>query len=185
MEHGRTPDSPGGRFVTANSEREAWVQSIERAGAVILVGGTDGTYETGLIARRQGKPVLPLADTRHRNFSDAYHMYFGNLDSWDTQPIADLNREDFEDLSGPTPTVATDMIRLLKRLFGLQPQRIPSPAAPKRPTTGAASELWRGAASELWREKLSYFQQQEAIVAHPVTRFALKKQIEEIHGEDY
>jgi TIR domain len=175
MEHGRTPDFPGGRFMAANSDREAWVHSIERAEAVILVGGAGGTYETGLIARRQGKPVLPVADTRHGNFSDAYHMYFGILDSWNTQPISDLNREDFEDLSGPAPTVATDVIRLLKRLFGLQPQRIPSPAAPRRPTTSVALELWR--------EKLSYLQQQEAIVADPATRFALKKQIEEIHGK--
>jgi hypothetical protein len=41
MERGWTPDFPGGRFVTANSDREAWVQSIERAEAVILVGGEE------------------------------------------------------------------------------------------------------------------------------------------------
>ena len=97
------------------------------------------------------------------------------MDSWNAQPIASLNREDFEDLSGPAPAVATDVIRLLKRLFGLQPQRLLSPAAPRRPTTSAALELWR--------EKLSYLQQQEAIVADPATRFALKKQIEEIHDK--
>ena len=40
MERGRTPDFPAGRFVTANSDREAWEQSIAKAEAVILVGGT-------------------------------------------------------------------------------------------------------------------------------------------------
>jgi hypothetical protein len=36
---------------------------------------------------------------------------------------------------------------------------------------------------EPWSEKLSYLQQQEAILADPVQRFALKKQIEEIHDK--
>jgi hypothetical protein len=90
-------------------------------------------------------------------------------------PIAGLNREDFEDLSAPAPAVATDAIRLLKRLFGLQPQRISSPAAPRRPRNSAALELWH--------EKLEYLQQQEAIVADPATKFALKKQIEEIQDK--
>ena len=129
MERGRTPDFPGGRFVTANSDREAWEQSIARAEAVILVGGVGGTYETGHIARRQGKPVLPLADTRDGNFPDVIRTYFEMLDVWSTEPIAGLNREDLEYLSAPTPAVATDAIRLLKRLFGLQPQRMSSPAA--------------------------------------------------------
>jgi hypothetical protein len=171
MERGRTPDFPAGRFVTANSDREAWEQSIARADAVILVGGVGGTYETGQIARRQGKPVFPLADTRDGNFPDAYRIYFEILDSWSAQPIAGLEREDFEDLSAPAPAVATDVIRLLKRLFGLQPQRISSPAAPRRPRNSAALELWH--------EKLSYLQQQEAISAEAAQKFALKKLIEE------
>jgi hypothetical protein len=79
--------------------------------------------------------------------------------------------EEFEDLSAPAPAVATDVIRLLKRLFGLQAQRISSPAAPRRPSKSAALELWN--------EKLEYLQQQEAVVADPATKFALKKQIEE------
>jgi hypothetical protein len=175
MERGRTPDFPGGRFVTANSDREAWERSIARAEAVILVGGVGGTYETGQIARRQGKPVLPLADTRDGNFPDAYRTYFEILDSWSTQPIAGLKPEDFEDLSAPAPAVATDAIRLLKRLFGLQPQRISSPTAPRRPKNSAALELWN--------EKLDYLQQQEAVVADPATKFALKKQIEEVQDK--
>jgi hypothetical protein len=138
---------------------------------VILVGGVGGTYETGQIARRQGKPVFPIADTRDGNFPDAYRMYFEILDSWSAQPIAGLEREDFEDLSAPAPAVATDAIRLLKRLFGLQPQRISSPAVPRRPTTSAALQLWR--------EKLDYLQIQEATIADPAQKFALKKQIEE------
>jgi SLOG cluster4 family len=171
MERGRTPDFPAGRFVTANSDREAWDKSIARAEAVILVGGVGGTYETGKIARRQGKPVLPLADTRDGNFPDAYRTYFEILDSWNAQPIAGLNREDFEDLSAPAPAVATDVIRLLKRLFGLQPGRISSPAAPRRPTTSAALQLWR--------EKLDYLLNQEAISSGPAQKFELQKLIKE------
>jgi TIR domain-containing protein len=81
MERDRTPDFPGGRFFTAHSDREAWEQSIARADAVLLVGGLGGTYETGRIARHQGKPVLPLPDTREDNFPDAYRTYFEILDS--------------------------------------------------------------------------------------------------------
>jgi hypothetical protein len=84
--------------------------------------------------------------------------------------------EDLEDLSGPAPAVVTDVIRLLKRWFGLQPQRISSPAAaPRHPTTRAASQLWL--------EKLSYLEQQQAFLADSEQKFSLKKQIEEAQNK--
>ncbi|WP_158453785.1 hypothetical protein [Pontibacter korlensis] len=34
------------------------------ADAIILIEGVGGTYTAGVIALGQGKPILPLADTR-------------------------------------------------------------------------------------------------------------------------
>jgi hypothetical protein len=65
-----------------------------------------------------------------------------------------------------------------KGSFGLgervAPRPVPFPGQPAR--TG-------GKAAAIWREKLDFLQEQEAIVADPAQRFALRKQIEEARAK--
>lgn len=117
MRGGATPHFPAGRLVSDGSEDEAWRHSIERADAVILVGGLGGTYQTGQWALQAGKPVFPLADTRDPLgiHQDAREFYFATLREWSKNPASRFLTEDqFRDLSGPAPGVVTDLVRLLK-----------------------------------------------------------------------
>jgi len=88
MQRGATPEFPAGRLVSGGSDDEAWRHSIERADAVVLVGGLGGTYQTGKWAMQAGKPVFPLADTRGPlgTHSDAYKFYFASRTSWPSKP---------------------------------------------------------------------------------------------------
>ena len=64
MAEGETPHFPAGRLLNEKTEDEAWRRSIERADAVVLVGGIGGTLTTGQWAVQMGKPVFPIADSR-------------------------------------------------------------------------------------------------------------------------
>lgn len=123
MRKGATPDFPAGRLVSGGSEKQAWRHSIERADAVVLVGGIGGTYQTGEWALQVGKPVFPLADTRGPlgTHSDAYKFYFATLQDWSHNPASRLLSEDqFRDLSNPAPGVVAGLVRLLKLMLGSQ-----------------------------------------------------------------
>lgn len=171
LERGRTPDFPSGRFITRASDAEAWEASIVKADAVVLIGGIGGTYETGQLALRQGKPVLPLADTRDGGHSDAYKFYFEMLQNWDARPIKGLTSDQYPCLADPAPGVVTDLVRLLETMFGHQSNRILSAEVQRQSN--------RAAALELWREKLEYLLKEEALVVDSSSKFKLKKEIEE------
>jgi hypothetical protein len=120
MRKGATPDFPAGRLVSRGSEDTAWRLSIERADAVVLVGGLGGTYQTGEWAQEARKLVFPLADTRGplNTHQDAYKFYFAMLKHWSRNPVSDFLTEDhFRDLGNPAPGVVGDLIRLLKLAF--------------------------------------------------------------------
>jgi len=171
MEKGQKPDFPAGRFFTAGSDDEAWSASIAKADAVALIGGVGGTYETGKIARRQGKPVLPLADTRDEGHSDAYKFYFEMIEQWDAKPVQGLTLDAFQSLADPAPDVASDLVQLLDILFGRQLHRVTSPRSQRQPN--------RDAALELWQEKLAYLLNEEPLTVDSSQKFKLKKEIEE------
>jgi hypothetical protein len=117
MRKGATPHFPAGRLVSGGSEETAWRLSIERADAVVLVGGVGGTYQTGDWAQQAGKPVFPLADTRGplHTHEDAYKFYFAMLQHWSRNPVSRFLTEDqFRDLGNPVPGVVADLVRLLK-----------------------------------------------------------------------
>ena len=133
--------------------------------------GIGGTYETGQIARRQGKPVLPLADTRDSGHSDAYRIYFEMVQRWDVEPVAGLTLDAFQSLADPALDVATDLVRLLEAIFGQQPHRVSSPLNQRQPN--------RAAALELWKEKLAFLLREEALAVDSSQKFKLKKEIEE------
>ena len=117
MREGATPDFPAGRLVSGGSDDEAWHRSIERADAIVLIGGLGGTYQTGEWAVQQGKLVFPLADTRGPlgTHHDAYNFYFATLRDWSRNPVSRRMTEDqFQDLGSPAPGVVDDLVRLLK-----------------------------------------------------------------------
>jgi len=120
MQEGSTPEFPAGRLHLRKSDEEAWRHSIERADAVLLVGGMGGTYQTGKWALQSGKPVLPLADTRGSLglHADAYRFYFDTLQRWELNPASKkLTREQFEDLAGAAPRVGRTAVRLLRTVL--------------------------------------------------------------------
>jgi hypothetical protein len=119
MPKGSNPDFPAGRLIREGSEDEAWIASIQRADAVVLIGGIGGTYQTGKMALECGKPVLPLADTKTANFhKDSYKFYLETMENWPRNPASlKVTISDFEELANPSPGVADDLIRLLKRVL--------------------------------------------------------------------
>lgn len=176
MKRGCTPDFPGGRFKSFATENDAWEASVMNAQVIILIGGLGGTYESGLMARRQGKPVLPLADTRcsgEVSHGDAYNFYFKILESWATQPIAGLTEEEFSELAGPAPEVVGDCMNLLVKLFGRQPNE----------ATSNRRLSHTQAAVALWREKLAYLMEQEAITFDPAMKFKILQDIKEAQAK--
>lgn len=175
MEKGRTPDFPAGRFFTEGSDAKAWEASIAKADAVALIGGVGGTYKTGQLARRQGKPVLPLADTRDEGHSDAYKFYFEMIQGWNVKPVDGLSLDAFQSLADPAPDVVKDLVRLLETLFGSQPHRVTSSQNQRQPN--------RDAALELWSEKLAYLLKEEPLTVDPSYKFKLMKEIEEVQGK--
>jgi len=121
MQEGATPDFPAGRLVSGGSDDEAWRRSIERADAIVLIGGLGGTYQTGEWALQQDKPVFPLADTRGPlgTHDDAYKFYFATLKDWSRNPASRrLTEDQFQDLGNPAPGVVGDLVRLLKIALG-------------------------------------------------------------------
>jgi hypothetical protein len=121
MREGATPDFPAGRLVSGGSDDEAWRRSIERADAIVLIGGLGGTYQTGEWALQQDKPVFPLADTRGPlgTHDDAYKFYFTTLKDWSRNPASRrLTEDQFQVLGNPAPGVAGDLVRLLKVALG-------------------------------------------------------------------
>jgi hypothetical protein len=120
MAEGETPHFPSGRLVSEGTDDEAWRRSIERANAVILVGGVGGTLTTGRWAVQTGRPVFPIADSRGPagTHGDAYKFYFRTLREWPRNPISKfLTKEQFEELGNPAPGVVKDLTRLLLSAF--------------------------------------------------------------------
>jgi hypothetical protein len=164
------PDYPGGDLVMAASFILARDLSIGKASAIVLLGGLSGAYDIGLMARQRGKVVLPVADTRDARHEAAYRTYLEMRASWETQGVPGLTLAEFGDLAVPVPGAIDEVIKLLEKLFGIQPDKV-STQENRR-----SREL---AAVKLWQEKLDYLQQQEAISADAAQKFALRKQIED------
>jgi len=116
MRLGKTPNYPAGRLVNRGVENDAWMHSIERSDAVVMIGGMGGTWQTGEWAKTLGKPVFPIAHSRGFPYShsDAYNYYFQTLREWPANPLAKkLTREEFEVLGNPPPIVIRDLVRIL------------------------------------------------------------------------
>ncbi|MDX8501919.1 TIR domain-containing protein [Mesorhizobium sp. VK4C] len=119
MQEGALPHFPAGRLVSGGSEEDAWVRSISRADAVVLIGGLGGTYRTGEVALQLGKYVFPLADTRVSKdmHDDAYRFYFAMLRDWENCRMSNISEDDFLAVSNPSPGVVADLVKLLGRVL--------------------------------------------------------------------
>jgi SLOG cluster4 family len=110
------PAFTGGQWHPAASDDDAWRESVERADAVVLIGGLGGTKGTAKLARRLGKVLLPLADTRDEGHDDAYEVYFDTVRHWAEVPVAGLTLEQFYTLGEPAPAVVDRVIEIVSSL---------------------------------------------------------------------
>jgi TIR domain/SLOG cluster4 family len=69
------PPFTAGQLFFVSKGQEEWLEPIQRADAVLLLGGIGGTWTTGEMALGICKPVLPLADTG----GDAKKLYLQML----------------------------------------------------------------------------------------------------------
>ncbi|MBY5416114.1 TIR domain-containing protein [Rhizobium leguminosarum] len=120
MPEGSRPHFPAGRLVNLGTENDAWRHSVERADAIILVGGLGGTYQTGTLGLEIGKGVFSLPNTREANKShaDAFNFYYDVLKCWSATPLASVLRiDEYEELAGPASTTVSTLIDLLRSYF--------------------------------------------------------------------
>jgi hypothetical protein len=107
------PEFAAGQLFFVEERRKEWTEPIQRAGAVLLLGGLGGTLTTGKMALEMNKPVLPLADTD----GDAKKMYLQMLREWERYDWMGLNRKQFQYLARPRQDGVDAAISLLELLF--------------------------------------------------------------------
>ena len=107
------PPFTAGQLFFVNKGKEEWLEPIERADTVLLLGGVGGTLKTGELALGARKPVLPLADTG----GDAKKLYLQMLRDWDRYVWVNLSREQFQRIARPRLGGADAAIELLGILF--------------------------------------------------------------------
>lgn len=109
----KLPAFPAGNLVVVkDGSIEEWTEGVDRASAVILIGGVGGTWQTGEIALERGKPVFPLADTG----DDALKFYMHMIKLWDRFQIPNITRSQFQVTAREAPKVVADVISLLKQI---------------------------------------------------------------------
>lgn len=63
VKEGTFPDYHGGRAAYFKEYFDGFTAEIQRADAVVLLGGVGGTYEVASLARQQGRPIFPVPGT--------------------------------------------------------------------------------------------------------------------------
>lgn len=87
-----------GEVIEVADDLEEWVEAINRAQAVVLVGGLGGTYGTYDHARRRHVPVVPIPGTG----GDAERAFHDILKRWsDESPFRRVSRAEFAHLDVP------------------------------------------------------------------------------------
>jgi predicted Rossmann-fold nucleotide-binding protein len=95
----RRPDFQGGQTVSAPDD-QAWRSSVEKADAIVLIGGLGGTFRTGEMAQYRSKPVFPIAGTGGNGHEDAKRYFSRMMERWAERPIQGISIEDFSLLGG-------------------------------------------------------------------------------------
>lgn len=109
----KLPSFPAGNLIVVRDGTiEEWTEGIDRATAVILIGGIGGTWRTGELAIERGKPVFPLADTG----DDAKKFYMHMVKIWDRINMPNMTKAQFQVVAREAPKVVADVVSLLKLL---------------------------------------------------------------------
>lgn len=120
MEETRIPEFPAGiiKYISTEQIKQnkyiVFDKSIERADALILIGGRGSTRWAGFEGLRKNKAVFPLADTG----SDAKDVYLSMIKEWPPEPnfFKDIDKETFQIVAREAPGVVNHLLPLLKTL---------------------------------------------------------------------
>jgi hypothetical protein len=109
----KLPAFPAGNLIIVKDGTiEEWTEGIDRATAVILIGGIGGTWQTGELAIECGKPVFPLADTG----DDAKKFYMHMIRNWERIRMPNITKSQFQVVAREVPKVVAEVITLLKQI---------------------------------------------------------------------
>jgi formylglycine-generating enzyme required for sulfatase activity/predicted Rossmann-fold nucleotide-binding protein len=142
MYEDQPPQHELGRTIRVQGETE-WQQTvIEKADAVVIIGGLGMTQDVAWMAVHEGKPVLPLAQTG----GDARALFDEVRRNWENSSFPILTKADFEHLE----TVSEDG-RELRRLLNLVvPPKTEQPPAPAQQM--AEPTIWVSVAGTATRD---------------------------------
>jgi hypothetical protein len=107
------PPFTAGQLFFVNKGQEEWLEPIQRADAVLLLGGIGGTWNTGEMALEMRKPVLPLADTG----GDAKKLYLQMLRDWNHFDWIKLSKDQFQRVARPRLSGVDAAVEMLDCLF--------------------------------------------------------------------
>lgn len=103
------PPFTAGQLFFVSKGQDEWLEPIQRANVVLLLGGIGGTWKTGEMALGIHKPVLPLADTG----GDAKKLYIQMLKNWNRFDWIKLSRDQFQRIARPQLSGVDAAIELL------------------------------------------------------------------------
>lgn len=103
------PAFPAGNLVLVHRGEDEWTESVQRAEAVVLIGGIGGTRKTGEYALKFGRVVLPLADTG----GDAAKFYMDMQRNWKPEFAFGIDKSKFQLVAREAPQVVVGLIKLL------------------------------------------------------------------------
>ena len=92
---GNQPAFKGGRVEYTETGVNEWLDCLQMADLVILLGGVGGTYETYQYARQEQIPVIPIVCTN----GDAKRVFDQMLRDWDRTLMGGVSPEQFKSLN--------------------------------------------------------------------------------------
>ncbi|MGK3969994.1 SIR2 family protein [Sorangium sp. So ce118] len=130
----RPPSVRAGKLVYVERGMPEYTETMKHGQALVLFGGLGGTYDTYLLAKTLGIPVLPIASTE----GDARRAYNEIRRGWESlSAYASITLPELEDLDAPITdarSTAAAVLGLLARIFAAR-AKAPSVIAPPRPAT--------------------------------------------------
>lgn len=109
IRNNKVPAFSAGRLIQVNPGKAEWVESVNKASAIILIGGVGGTWETGEYGINSGRVVLPLADTG----GDAAKFYMHMDREWKPHFLPGVEKNKWRVIAREAPQVVDRLIDLL------------------------------------------------------------------------
>ncbi|MBI5633478.1 MAG: TIR domain-containing protein [Nitrospirae bacterium] len=85
------PQFRGGHVIYVKQGIKEWLEGINYADAVVLLGGEGGTYETYMFAAQEQRPVFSLAATG----GDAQLAFMDIISKWNYQNLSGIAEEEY------------------------------------------------------------------------------------------